>query len=144
VPEAMVSVVERLAQNFYICASTPAQHAALACFTPESLAICESRRRTLIERRQLVLDRLATMGLPVPASPDGAFYVYIDIAETGLGAAAFCERALTDAHVALTPGKDFGPHGADRYVRLSYASADADLATGLDRLAGFMAQLGWR
>ena len=53
VPEAMVPVMERLAQNYYICASTPAQQAALACFTPASLAMCEARRAEFGRRQRI-------------------------------------------------------------------------------------------
>jgi aspartate/methionine/tyrosine aminotransferase len=137
-PEAMLSAVERLAQNYYICPSTLAQHAALACFTPESLALCEERRLEMVRRRALVLDGLARMGLPVPVPPDGAFYVYIDVSGTGMPAWRFCERALDEAHVALTPGKDFGPSGEDRYVRLSYAASYAHLETALQRLNNWL------
>lgn len=141
VPPAMVPVMERLAQNYYICPSTPAQHAALACFTPESIAVCEDRRAELARRRELVLAGLHGMGLSVPVPPDGAFYVYIDVRETGLDAWQFCERVLEEAYVALTPGKDFGPGGADAYVRLSYATATEGLEEGLRRLALFMQNL---
>jgi len=74
--------MERLAQNYFLCASAPAQHAALACFIPESLAVCEARRVEFAERRALVLDGLARLGLPVPVPPDGAFYVYFDVSHS--------------------------------------------------------------
>lgn len=141
VPEDMVPVMERLAQNYYICASTPAQMAALACFTPESIAVCEARKQEFAERRALVLQGLADMGLPVPVPPDGAFYVYIDISASGLDAMRFCERALQEAHVALTPGYDFGVCGGARHVRLSYAASRTDLQEGLARLARFLKTL---
>lgn len=137
-PADVVDAVERLAQNFYVCPPTPAQFAALSCFTPESLAVCEDRRRQFVQRRQLVLDALTPTALKIPVAPDGAFYVYIDVSETGLDSWEFCERALTEAHVALTPGKDFGIATADRYVRLSYAASTADLTEGLDRIAHFV------
>lgn len=141
VPEALVPAMERLAQNYYICAPTPAQLAALACFTPESLAVCEARKREFAERRALVLRGLKDIGLPVPVLPDGAFYVYIDVGQTGLDAMGFCERALQEAHVALTPGNDFGVNAAGRFVRLSYAASREDLSEGLSRLGRFMANL---
>ena len=142
VPEAMVPVMERLAQNYYICPSTPAQLAALECFTPESLAVCEARRLELAGRRSLVLEGLARIGLAVPVPPDGAFYVYFDVRPTGLDAMHFCERALEEAHVALTPGRDFGRSGADAHVRLSYAASREELAEGIARLGRFMERLG--
>lgn len=140
-PEALLEPVRRLAMNYFIAASTPAQLAALACFTPDALAVAEERRAELRERRRLVLEGLAAIGLPVPVPPDGAFYVYLDVAGTGLGAWEFCERALEEAHVALTPGRDFGVATAETHVRLSYAASRAELAEGLRRLGGFVAGL---
>ncbi|QBE65961.1 pyridoxal phosphate-dependent aminotransferase [Pseudoduganella lutea] len=141
VPEALVPTMERLAQNYYICPSTIAQQAALACFTPESLAVCEERRVEFARRRELVLDGLARIGLPVPVPPDGAFYVYFDVRDTGLTSWQFCERVLQEVHVALTPGKDFGHCEADFYVRLSYAASTAQLQEAIERLGRFMACL---
>ena len=141
VPQELVPAMERLAQNYYICAPTPAQLAALACFTPESIAVCEARKREFSQRRALVLKGLQDIGLPVPVVPDGAFYVYIDVSQTGLDAMGFCERALLEAHVALTPGNDFGVSEAGRFVRLSCAASREDLLEGLTRLGRFMARL---
>ena len=141
VPEHAVAVMERLAQNYYICPSTLAQKAALQCFTPNSIALCESRRQSLITRKKLVLAGLGRCGLSVPMQPDGAFYVYIDVSSTGLTAMNFCERVLQEAHVALTPGNDFGDFQGEQYVRLSFASNEAELAEGLERLGGFMQAL---
>jgi aspartate/methionine/tyrosine aminotransferase len=142
VPETLVPTMERLAQNYYICASHLSQQAALACFTPASLAVCEERRVEFARRRELVLKGLAGIGLPVPVPPDGAFYVYFDVSGTGLTSWQFCERALEEVHVALTPGKDFGHCGADQYVRLSYAASAGNLKEAIRRLGAFMDRLG--
>ena len=141
VPEAMAPVMERLAQNYYICPSAPTQYAALACFDPESLAVCEARRADLARRRDLVVNGLKDMGLPIPVEPDGAFYVYIDVSKTGMDSMQFCERLLHEAHVALTPGNDFGVCSAQDHVRLSYAASTEELQTALVRLASFMQDL---
>ena len=140
-PVDMVPVLERLAQNYYICPSAPAQYAAVAAFEAESIAICEERRAQLAHRRGLVLRGLEAIGLDVPVIPDGAFYVYIDIGSTGLDAMAFCERVLQEAHVALTPGYDFGRVRAGQHVRLSYAAADAELVEALQRLGAVVPRL---
>lgn len=140
-PKVLLPALERLAMNFFLSASAPVQQAALACFTPESLAEYERRRVELVARRELVLEGLAAIGLPVPVAPDGAFYVYIDVRGTGLDSWTFCERSLEEAHVALTPGRDFGSVTADTHVRLSYAADRAELAEGIRRLGQFVAGL---
>jgi len=140
-PELLVPAVERLAVNYFLSASAPAQQAAVAAFTPESLAICEERRIELAARRHIVLDGLERIGLRVPVLPDGAFYVYFDVSRTGLDAWTFCERVLESAHVALTPGRDFATETADTHVRLSYAASRAELVEGLRRIGVFVAGL---
>ncbi|MEV6305326.1 aminotransferase class I/II-fold pyridoxal phosphate-dependent enzyme [Actinoplanes sp. NPDC051861] len=140
-PMDLVPAMERLAQDYFICPSTPAQVAALQCFTPQALEVCEQRRLEFVTRRDLVLEGLARIGLPVPVRPDGAFYAYIDVSGTGLSSWEFCERALQEAGVALTPGRDFGSHSAETHVRLSYTASADDLREGLARLGEFVTGL---
>lgn len=138
VPEGMTQVMERLAQNLFICPSTLAQQAALACFTPESLAQCEQKKALLRTRATFVMQAIADMGLSIDATPDGAFYAYINIEPTGLTAIEFCDRLLEEEYVALTPGDDFGEHNATRYVRLSFATEISRLKEGLARIKRFV------
>lgn len=140
-PESLLPALERLAMNFFLSASAPVQQAALACFSPESLIEYERRRVELVGRRELVLEGLERIGLPVPVPPDGAFYVYIDVSGTGLDSWTFCERALEEAHVALTPGRDFGSATANTHVRLSYAADRTELVEGIRRLGQFVESL---
>ena len=138
VPEGMTQVMERLAQNLFICPSTLAQQAALACFTPESLAQCEQKKTLLRTRATFVVQAIADMGLTIDATPDGAFYAYINIEPTGLTAIEFCDRLLEEEYVALTPGDDFGEHNATHYVRLSFATEISRLKEGLARIKRFV------
>lgn len=78
-PEHAVEPLTRLAQNVFLAASTPSQHAALAAFTPECRDILETRRATLKQRRQVLLDGLAELGLVPDLPPQGAFYLWLDI-----------------------------------------------------------------
>jgi aspartate/methionine/tyrosine aminotransferase len=133
-PPALVPAVEKLAQNLYICASSLAQHAALACFTDESIAEYERRRGEFQRRRDVVLAGLERIGLQVPVAPDGAFYAWADCSAFSTSSWDFCHGLLHSAHVALTPGRDFGPAAAERYLRLSYASALPQLTQALQRL----------
>jgi aspartate/methionine/tyrosine aminotransferase len=139
VPETLVPVLERLAQNLFICPSSIAQHAALACFEPDSLAIYEERREAFKQRRDQFIPQLNAMGLTVPVMPDGAFYAWADCrqacAKLGLADSwAFAEHVMREAHVAITPGKDFGVHAPADFVRFSTASSLNDLDTAAQRL----------
>jgi len=81
-----------------------------------------------------VVQGLAEIGLPVAVMPDGAFYAWFDCSRHADDSWAFCLRMMERAHVALTPGRDFGPAWAQRCVRLSFASSTAQLQTALQRL----------
>jgi aspartate/methionine/tyrosine aminotransferase len=138
-PERLLPAVEKLQQNFYICASSVAQHAALACFEPESLAAYETRRLAFQERRDAIVPALRALGLDVPVMPDGAFYAWADCSRYSDDSDAFCRRVLNEAHVALTPGIDFGPAAAKRYFRLSFANSLPQLNEAVGRLSRLLA-----
>jgi aspartate/methionine/tyrosine aminotransferase len=139
VPEALVAVVERLAQNLFICPSAIAQHAALACFEAASLAEYESRRTQFKARRDWFIPQLDAAGLTVPVVPDGAFYAWADCSQLceRLGVADswdFAFELMKRAHVAITPGRDFGSAQARNFVRLSTANSMAQLQEAAARL----------
>ena len=138
VPDSLVPVFEKLAQNLFICAPTIAQHAALACFEPEALAIFEQRRREFQRRRDYLVPALRALGFKVPVMPDGAFYVYADISRLAHplrhDSAAFCMAVLRDAHVAIVPGDDFGTAAPGRHVRFSYATRYERIEEAVARL----------
>ncbi|VTU28998.1 Putative N-acetyl-LL-diaminopimelate aminotransferase [Variovorax sp. PBL-H6] len=139
VPEALVPVVERLAQNLFICASTVSQYAALACFEPASIAEYERRRSEFKARRDWFIPQLESLGLRVPVVPDGAFYAWADCSAFGerLGIANswdFAFEAMKKAHLAITPGRDFGSDQTARFVRFSTASSMAHLEESVERL----------
>jgi len=140
VPENLVPVVERLAQNLFICPSTIAQHAALACFEAESLAEYERRRAEFKARRDYFIPALRQLGLDVPVMPDGAFYAWAECSQA-------CQRLgvqdswdlsfalMQQAHLAVTPGRDFGLADTARHIRFSTASSMAHLQDAVARLA---------
>ncbi len=135
VPEDLVAPIEKLAQNLYICPSTVAQHAALACFEPDSIAEYERRRTEFRARRDFLVPALNRLGLTVPVMPDGAFYAWADCSAHNPSSWDFCFDMMRRTHVAITPGRDFGHFGTERFVRLSYASSMAQLHEAVDRLA---------
>jgi len=140
VPPALLPEIEKLAQNFYICPSSMAQHAALACFTPEALAIAEQRRQEMRRRRDYLVPALQSLGFDIPVPPDGAFYVYADCSRFTDDAMQFCRDVLEHSGVALTPGVDFGVVGAQRFIRVSYATSMPKLEEAISRLASYLAR----
>ncbi|SOZ13862.1 Aspartate aminotransferase [Cupriavidus taiwanensis] len=138
VPEALVEAFEKVAQNLFICASAVAQYAALACFTPEALAIYDERKAEFRRRRDLIVPALESLGLRVPVRPDGAFYVYADCRGVNHPAAGDADRLtqamLHEAGVVMVPGQDFGPHTARDYIRISYATSRENIEEAMARL----------
>ena len=139
VPTALMPVIERIAQNLFICPSTVAQHAALACFEADSLAEYERRRAEFKARRDYFIPELNRLGLRVPVMPDGAFYAYADCTEAAArlgvhGSWNFAFELMKRAHLAVTPGRDFGTDAPERYVRFSTASSMAELRQAVARL----------
>ncbi|MDZ7668990.1 MAG: aminotransferase class I/II-fold pyridoxal phosphate-dependent enzyme [Gammaproteobacteria bacterium] len=135
VPAEDVPSVARLAQNLFISPNSIAQHAAMAAFDSEAMAIHESRRQTFARRLEQLCDGLEGLGFAIPVRPGGAFYVYADVSHTGLDALDFCWRLLEEHHVAATPGIDFGRYQCERFVRFAFTTGEAEIALGLERMA---------
>lgn len=135
VPGAYLSAVEKLAQNIFIAANTPAQYAALAALDAEVSLEHERRRRLFQERRDYLLPAVRALGFDVPVTPDGAFYIYADCSRFAADSRRFALDLLTGAGVAVTPGLDFGRHRSERYIRLAYTTAQENLEEAVRRLA---------
>ncbi|WP_417701013.1 pyridoxal phosphate-dependent aminotransferase [Pseudophaeobacter sp.] len=140
VPEDHVRVVERLAQNMFICAPHASQVAALAALDSQD----EMRENLAVyaRNRQLMLEGLPKAGFDKIAPPDGAFYVYADVADLTSDSRSFAAEILEKAGVAVTPGLDFDPVRGATTLRFSYARSTEDITEGLARLAQFMATRG--
>ncbi|MEI4233512.1 pyridoxal phosphate-dependent aminotransferase [Roseovarius sp. D22-M7] len=137
VPEDHVRIVERLAQNLFICPPHASQVAALAAM--DCGAELEANMAVYRRNRALMLDGLPRAGFDRIAPPDGAFYVYADVSHLTEDSRAFAAEILETAGVAVTPGLDFDPARGGGTLRFSYARATADIEEGLARLARFMA-----
>lgn len=134
VPETAVPDIERLAQNLFISPPTIAQHAALAAFQPETIAILEQRREAFRARRDLLVGGLRELGFEIPLMPEGAFYVYADASRFTDNTFDFCWELLEQDKVAVTPGIDFGEYRANRYIRFSYTTSVEQIEEALRRL----------
>ncbi|KAE9625475.1 pyridoxal phosphate-dependent aminotransferase [Parasedimentitalea maritima] len=138
VPEDHVRVIERIAQNMFICAPHASQVAALAALDCQD----EMRENLAVyaRNRQLMLEGLPRAGFTNIAPPDGAFYVYADVSDLTKDSRAFAAEILDHAGVAVTPGLDFDPVRGATTLRFSYARSTEDIEEGLARLETFMAQ----
>ncbi len=138
VPPALVPAIEKLAQNLFICASSIAQHAALACFQPESLSIYEARREEFRQRRDFLVPAMESLGFRIPVKPDGAFYVYADCTALSEDADALTKAMMEQAGVVMVPGLDYGKFEARRYVRAAYTTSLPRLREAMNRLRSFL------
>jgi aspartate/methionine/tyrosine aminotransferase len=133
-PERYVQGLERLAQNAFICAPVPSQHAALAAFGPDTIAILEERRLEFERRRDFLVPALRSLGFRIPLTPEGAFYVYAGAERFAADSHVLAHRVLEEAGVAITPGIDFGSNRPSEHVRFAYTRAMGDLREGVERL----------
>ncbi len=140
VPEDQVRVIERIAQNMFICAPHASQVAALAAMDCDE----ELQANLAVYRanRALMLEGLPKAGFTNIAPPDGAFYVYADVSDLTDDSRALAAEILDRAGVAVTPGLDFDPDRGHRTLRFSYARSTVEIEEGLARLARFMAERG--
>ncbi len=137
-PASYVPAIDKLAQNFFLAASTPAQYAALAAFDAGVQQELQRRRDIFRDRRDYLLPALRDLGFEIPLVPQGAFYLYADCSRFTDDSQAFALKLLEQAGVAITPGLDFGSHGAARHVRFSYANTLENLREGVSRLRNYL------
>jgi aspartate/methionine/tyrosine aminotransferase len=136
-PPDLVRAVERLAQNLFISAPTLPQLAAVAvfgCAVELDANVARYRRN-----RDLLLAELPKAGIRNFAPPDGAFYLYADVANLTNDSEAFCRRMLDETGVATTPGTDFDSGRGHRALRISFAGSTEDMAEAARRLVRWLA-----
>ncbi len=132
--------LERLAQNLFLAAPTPAQHAALAAFAPATLAELDARKAELRERRDFLLPALRERGFVIPTQPQGAFYLYAGCQAHTDDSFRFAQALLEQAWIAVVPGLDFGQHQPQHYLRVAYTQPLPRLIEAIARLDAFLNQ----
>ena len=134
IPEMLLPSIDKLAQNIFLSAPTMSQHAALVALATDTRVLLDQRKAELQHRRDALLPELARLGFEVKVAPQGAFYCYADVSRFGMSSEALCERLLLDAGVAITPGTDFGSHGANHNVRFAYTTSLARIQEAVRRI----------
>jgi aminotransferase len=132
-PSDLMPALAEIHHALAISTSAVGQHAALAALTGPQECV-EDIRRTFDERRRVLCDGLAALGIPY-AEPQGAFYVYAKVAETGIPATEFCERLLAEGRVMTFPGKIYGDY-TDDFARISLTQSVPRIREALERMAG--------
>lgn len=136
-PEDLIRPVECLAQNFFVSPPSLSQTAAIAAFD------CHDELRSHVasygRKRELLLSELPKAGFDHIAPADGAFYLYADVARMTNNSQELCRRILADTGVAITPGNDFDPERGHRFVRISFAASEEDIAEAARRLRAWAA-----
>jgi aspartate/methionine/tyrosine aminotransferase len=138
VPEAFRIDVDKLAANLYISPPDISQHAALAAFEPDTIALLEERRGLYRAQRDFLLPALKEIGFEIPVTPEGAFYIYANCSRFTDDSYAFCWDVLERAGVAITPGLDFGENDPSHHVRVSYPKPIPVLEEGVRRLRQYL------
>ncbi|MDP8254291.1 MAG: pyridoxal phosphate-dependent aminotransferase [Candidatus Alcyoniella australis] len=137
-PEELVRPMQKLQQNFFIAAADFVQHAALSALRDCDDEV-ETMRAEYDRRRKVLVPRLREIGFRVAGEPNGAFYVFAGVDHWTDDCRRFAFDVLEQAHVAITPGVDFGS-GGEGYVRFSYANSLENIIEGCERLERFIAQ----
>mgnify|MGYP001009828858 FL=1 len=135
-PPECVRAIQKIHQNFFICANSFVQEAGIAALKGSQEHVAEMVQ-IYNTRRQYMLKRLIGMGFDVRKEPMGAFYVLADARKYGSDSLELSRRILNEAGVAVTPGIDFG-NGAEGYLRFSYANSMENIKEGMDRLEAFL------
>lgn len=138
-PKRYMPALQKMQQNYLICASSVAQRAAIAALCDNSSYV-DDMRNTYNERRVYMLQRLRDMGFSIPVDPQGAFYIFADASRFTNNSLKFAFDVLENAHVGITPGVDFGSMG-EGFVRFSYANSIERIKEGLDRIENYLKKL---
>ena len=131
-PERLIRVVERLAQNLFIAPPAVSQVAAIGAF--DGFDELEANKRVYAASRELLLNELPRAGFAKIAPADGAFYLYADVSELTDDSPALARRILDEAGIAVTPGADFDAERGRRFLRFSYSGSTADMVEAARRL----------
>lgn len=140
IPESMVRPINKAAQNLYISPPTVSQYGGLAALR-ECDSHVESMRQEYAQRHRVLIDGLRSLGFTIAFEPQGAFYVFADVSRFCSDSYDFAMRMLQEAHVAATPGADFGTFGTNRYVRFAYTQDVPRIEDAIQRLSCWLKKL---
>lgn len=135
-PVHWVKLMTKLTENVASSVCTISQYAAMEAILHgeeymKMMCTEYERRMNYIYDRVNAIDKLSCI------RPKGAFYLFVNIKETGMNSVDFCNKLLDAKHVAVVPGSNFGDSG-EGFVRISYATSMEKIREGLDRIEAFI------
>lgn len=140
VPDDLIEVMDRLAQNAVISVPTLSQIAATAAITdPASIAELEGHIVRYGRNLEILRDGLDPRLLQEVAPVEGAFYLYVKTTAVAEDSVVLADRLLKEVHVATTTGVDFDTEQGRDYLRLSFAGSTADMEEAVRRINGWIA-----
>jgi len=135
-PQRFIRPIQKMQQNFFICASSVVQMAALAAL--EGAEADVARMKNIYnERRKYMVKRLKELGFGITVEPTGAFYVFANAKHVSNDSHKLAFDILEKSHVGVTPGIDFGSNG-EGYLRFSYANSLENIIEGLNRIENYV------
>jgi len=140
-PPQFIRPIQKMQQNFFICAGSLAQRAGIAALQ-ESGAEVEEMKSIYNRRRRFMIKRLRELGFSIAVEPTGAFYVFANARSFSGDSYRLAFDILEKAHVGVTPGVDFGKNG-EGYLRFSYANSIENIEEGLYRLERYLKEASW-
>jgi len=135
-PPDCIRPLQKLQQNFFICANSFIQHAGIAALHGTQEHVKEMVAK-YDKRRRFILKRLREIGFEIASEPQGAYYVLANAKEFSPNSLELSYSILEEAGVAVTPGIDFGD-GAEGYLRFSYANSLENIREGLERIERYL------
>lgn len=140
VNESLLPMIDKLMQNLFLAAPTPAQYAAIEAFSAEALNIMEQRRQIFSKRRDFLLKELDRLGFGIPVEPHGAFYIYASCQAFSSNSEAFAHDLLEQIGVAVTPGRDFGAVKSLEHLRFAYTTDESNLRQAISLIETYLQQ----
>jgi aspartate/methionine/tyrosine aminotransferase len=139
VPQAYLHRARAYVGNLFLTAPSLSQHAGLAAL--DCREELEGHVKVYAANRDLLLAALPRLGLGDIAPPDGAFYIYADVAHLTDDSLAFCKQMLRDIGVATAPGIDFDPVEGRHFIRISFAVSTPEVIEAIERMVPWFAGL---
>ncbi|MEM7008644.1 MAG: pyridoxal phosphate-dependent aminotransferase [Thermodesulfobacteriota bacterium] len=135
-PGEFIRPIQKLQQNLFISPNAFVQRAGVVALN-SAQDVANNMALKFDERRKAMISGLKKLGFEIQAEPEGAFYVFVDASRINPNSHELAFDILEKAHVAVTPGIDFGA-GGEGYLRFSYATSISNIEQGIARLQKYI------